>query len=243
MHPEGLGLAKDAVYEIKAPPGPVACRDEIATISRLDSNGDGSRELVLWSSRLDGPVSFQVTGSGHGGRSTLERAESYWLPWADPLGDGRFQPGRNTMTARATGDAPYLSWKTADVTGDSAPEVILAEIDGTVTVRDTLMTVIARLPASGPAIETCDMNGDGLPELIASTCGSPEGGGLSFYNWNGDGFQETWACSGLAGDVLALAAGRIDGDRYPDLMVLTRSSLRAKRSSVHFFLSGAEAER
>jgi hypothetical protein len=241
--PGGPGLKKDAVYEIDAPPARVPCRDAMATVSSLDSNGDGSKELVLWSSRLDGPVSFTVIGSRGGDPTTLERAEQYWLPWADPLGDGRFEPGKNMMTARATGDTPYLSWKTADVTGDGTPEVILAGIDGSVTVRDTSMTIIARLQGAGPAVEAYDMNGDGLPELMVSTYRNPEGGGVEFYNWSGEGFQKTWEYSGLSGGVLALAAGMIDEDHYPDLMVLTRKSLRAERSSIHFILSGTEGRR
>lgn len=226
-------------YEIGPPPEPVLCRDGIATVALLDSNGDGTEELVIWSSRLSGPAAFSLQGGDGDGRLVGSRAEVFWLPWADPLGDGRYRAGMNHMTAPAVlGKTPYYTWKTADLTGDGAPEVVLAELDGSVTVRDTSMAVISTIPGAGSAIEIFDMNGDGLMELIVpmqETRGGPTQ--VVFFNWTGGDFEEVWRYGSYSWQVQSLSAGFVNKDDMPDLAVLSRDAPRAGGGRLSFLVS------
>lgn len=234
--PDGYDLLRVTTCVIEPPPRRVPCRDAIATTALLDSDGDGSKELVVWSSLLAGPAAFSAKKGLGTASIVLERAETYWLPWTDPLGDGRYVEGRNHLTCPAALDGtPYHSWKTGDLTGDGTPEVVLAELDGSVTVRDTSMAVISRLPHAGPPLDICDMNGDGLMELIVTSSGPGDANNVLFYDWNGVGFETVWKSQSFGFDVLSLAAGLVDADDLPDLIVLGRGERDLNRSHVQYF--------
>ena len=87
------------------------------------------------------------------------------------------------------------------------------------------------------------MNGDGLMELIVSSTGDVDGTGhIIFYNWTGDDFEEVWRRDNLSGGVLSLAAGLVNEDDLPDLVILSRDGPRSSESRLRVLMTGTVGE-
>ncbi len=228
-----------ARLSIEGPPERVPCRDPIGTISLLDSEGDGVDEIALWSSVLSGPAAFSVSAGGHDGGVELERAETFWLPWADPLGGARFIRGENEMSAPSClGESRFYSWKTADLNGDGIREIATTEPGGFLTVRDSSLVILDRVAGIGSALAVHDMNGDGIPEVITTSSSSPDSGDvITFYNWEGAGLTETFEVDRTVGGIVSVSAGYLDGDDWPDLVAAMRVGPRGRHSVLFVFVT------
>jgi hypothetical protein len=224
---------------IESPPEPIPCRDQVGTINLLDADSDGLDEIVLWSSVLSGPAAFHATTAGKDGAIAVERSETFWLPWADPLGGSSFIPGENEMTAPASlGERRFYSWRTADLNADGIPEVIMAEAGGVVTVRDSSLAIVGERAGLGSALSVCDMNRDGVPEIIVTSSSSPdEADAITFYDWSGAGLEEVWRLGTVRAGVVSLSAGDLDGDDAPDLVAAIKAGPRARHGSLVVFLT------
>ncbi len=238
----GLGSpVKVLSCPIESPPPGVPCRDPVAETAYMDSDGDGSNELVVWSSRLAGPVAFTMGRDAAKGQPYLERAETYWLPWAGLLGSCRYVAGTNYLVSPSPPvDAGFYSWETIDLGADGTAEVLLAEVRGKVSARDSSMSEISTILNAGSALAVCDMDGDGRVEAIVAPAGAPGvDDSVIFYSWTGEDFEESWRIDGLPGAVLSLSAGRLDEDDLPDLVAVTRKGPRSRDSRVLFMLTSS----
>ncbi len=193
-------------------------------IAVADVNGDGNLDIVVGINQGGYPNETGVAvlfGDGHGGFST---PVEYWLP--------------NTGGGNATGVA------VADLNGDGHPDIVEADDnpyvgsdrgevwvllndgDGTFSVPSGNIATIPGLGNLG-ALETVavtDLNGDGVPDIVAITRGSNDG--VALLLGKGDGtFQPkviindpTLTDGNPGGEVVALATADMNGDGLPDLV-------------------------
>lgn len=234
-----------ARLSIEGPPDRVPCRDPIGTIRLLDAEGDGVDEIALWSSVLSDPAAFSVSAGRYEGTIAVERAETFWLPWADPLGGARFIRGENEMSAPSRlGESRFYSWKTADLNGDGIREIVTTEPGGFLTVRDSSLAVIDKVAGIGSALAVHDMNGDGIPEVIATSSSSPDSGDvITFYNWEGTGLRETLEVDRTRGGIVSVSAGYLDGDDWPDLVAVIRLGPRGRYNELVMFFTSYSSPR
>lgn len=226
--------------DIESPPRRVPCRDPVAKTARLDSDGDGADELVIWSSRLAGPAAFSL--ERRDGRIFLERAETYWLPWAAPLGDALYVPGTSVMTSPSSSRGlDFFEWAEADADRDGLEEIFLTHPGAVMTVRDSSMIAISTLAATGSPLTIEDMNLDGSVEIIGTTpVDLDEPDHLVFYTWTGVDLEEVWRSGSLQGGVTSLSAGLLDADELPDLAALIRTGPRSTETRVLLFLTSRD---
>ncbi len=237
---EGGRLLEIGGCDIESPPRRVPCRDPVATTARLDSDGDGSDELVIWSSRLAGPAAFSL--ERRDGRILLERAETYWLPWAAPLGDALYASGTSVMTSPSSSRGlNFFEWAELDADRDGLVKIFLTHPGAVMTVRDSSMNAISTLAATGSALAIEDMNLDGSDEIIGTTpVDLDEPDHLVFYNWTGADLEEVWRSGSLQGGVTSLSAGLLDADEFPDLAAVIRTGRRSTESRVLLFLTSRD---
>jgi hypothetical protein len=226
---------------IESPPERIRCRDPVGTASVLDADSDGIDEIVLWSSVLSGPAGFEIPVDGDGGPVAVERSETFWLPWADPLGASSFIRGENDMAAPGPlGGTRFYSWRTADLNSDGVPEVVMTGVDGALTVRDSSLAILGERAGLGSALSVCDMDLDGVPEILVASSSPPAAEDeIAFYNWSGANLEEVWKLGGVGAGVVSLCAGRLDGDDLPDLVAATRAGPRARHGSLVVFLTSS----
>jgi len=220
-------------------PRPVRCRDASGEIAMLDSDGDGSLELVVWSTLRAGTAAFSLGREPDG--LVIERQDTFWLPWASTFGSAQYVPGTNYMRTSSFPDTPpFCVWKLGDLDGDGRSETVLLDANGRVSVRDSSMTVLSWLEERASALELRDMNGDGKPEIITASCESRGGPRhIVFWNWSDAGFREVWGTAGVNEEITCLAAGLLDSDEAPDLAVATRTRPRADEAKIVVLLTTA----
>jgi FG-GAP-like repeat len=150
-------------------------------------------------------------------------------------GDGTFQ----TAVAYASGGLFADFVVVADVNGDGKPDLVVANCgansqnncasnsnsgnvavllgNGDGTFRGAVTYTLGANGAS--AVAVADVNGDGIPDLIVGT-GSHTAGLVGVLLGNGDGtFQAETTYSSGGVSPLAVAAGDVNGDGHPDVVV------------------------
>ena len=213
--PGGVGTARLAAS------GP-AGSDAGAALALADLDGDGVLELAVGGPRHD------------------LRAGAVWIVEADATGRMALDSGASSVL---TGDRSALfgsALATGDTDGDGIVEILVgAPGQGEASGRAELLEAGVTLAAAagradwdrlGEAVLLADFDGDGRDELVAgspfeeASSGTDVGG---VYRW-ADPSGQLWpwtADSALRGSVAdhragsSLAAGDVDGDGLPDLLV------------------------
>ncbi len=155
-------------------------------------------------------------------------------------GDGTFQ----TAVSYDSGGILTASVAVADVNGDGIPDVITEGCngqDGCPTVAGVLLgngdgtfqpaVTYAESGVGDMSVTVGDLNGDGIPDLVAANCGASQGCGLGAPEGvvgvllgNGDGtFQGamTYYAGGLGTNTAVLAD--VNGDGYLDIIALNNA--------------------
>ena len=204
----GDGTFQSAVTHDTGGPGSLA-NGVVVT----DVNGDGKPDLIVANSCGD---SYCLTGST--------------MAVLLGNGDGSFQP----PVAYSSGGTAW-SLKVADVNDDGKLDIIVANANGSVGVLlgngDGTFQPVQTFGAGGQgnyAIVVLDVNGDGkLDVIVSDLCFAgdcSDQGGVGVLLGNGDGtFQPvvTYPSQGLA---LSAAAGDVNNDGKPDLVVTNEGS-------------------
>ena len=114
-----------------------------------------------------------------------------------------------------------------DVVGDGTPKIIVPTVAWSngagylaVHVLSNRGIELRSLPTTEPVtnhiVALADLDGDGIPEIVAST-------GTTVYAWKGDGTMlPGWPVSLGAGVIAgSVAVGDVDGDGYPDVALIS----------------------
>jgi hypothetical protein len=237
----GRSLTNLGRYDLTSSSSLRPCRDPAARIAMADSDGDGRDDLVIWSSVLESPVAFSIT-TGEG--LSLDPADIFWLPWSEPYGDMRYVQGTNFMTAGDDASrVDFYESRVADLDGDGSEESVYTGTNCKLLIRDLARRLSVDLADAGAPLEVYDMNTDGLPEIIVSTSRPPmEGDALTFYNYTPDGASKSWSVDDLPGGAISLAAGLLDGDELPDLVVILRPGVRAESATLIVMLTAPQSD-
>ncbi len=238
-----MTLAVAATYSV--PPGslPVELKTD-------DLNGDGWLDVAVggyWTGvttflgQPDGSfVTKGMYSKGSGGASSLDLVDldgdgildallgqygGYAVAILRGVGDGGFEP----PITIATGDNTQLAsaW---DVNGDGRPDILAANVDGTISVllqnadhtfgAPTLYTISTAAFEEPYRIVAHDLDGDGFVDLAVSN-------GISLAVLLGNGTGQFGAVSKyptLGGDSIGLALADLDGDGHVDAALANRAT-------------------
>lgn len=177
-----------------------------------DVNGDGKPDLVVGNECAAPDCPFGSVGVLLGN------------------GDGTFQPatafdsGGDSFSLAVTdvnndGNPDIVVLNTCNGCANSLLSVLLGNGDGTFQAPVSYSTG-GVLPGYGAAVVIADVNGDGNPDLIATTAG-----GVAVLLSNGNGtFQSAVNYSSGGSDPVSVVVGDVNGDGRPDLVVANRDS-------------------
>jgi len=212
----------------------------------VDLDGAGTDEIIGWPARrADGTV-FSASGSLPPVQASSTNITSS-VAIADLDADGEpdvvVADGQSVWASNAQGilaGFPVASPGTAsvfinpvigDVNGDGRPEIILPTVtyfSGTPYLTINILTnegVPIRSwttpdPMTSQIVALADLDGDGIPEIIASA-------GTNVYVWKGDGtLLPGWPASlGAGNNGGPVAVGDVAGDGFPDVALVSYTLL------------------
>ena len=207
-----------------------------------DLDGDGVDEVIGMPARhADGSEvnAVQPVPVGPPANAPLAGATAVADLDADGLPDMVLANSQSIWASNAQGLLPYFPVPTpnataggqiypviGDVNGDGSPEIIIPAVSWTgiagylnVSVLSNrgalLRTLWTTEPVTNATLALADLDGDGIPEIVAAT-------GTQVYVWKGDGSPlPGWPVSVGAGlSVGPVAVGDVDGDGQPDVVLL-----------------------
>lgn len=213
--PDVVLLAETHFYVLRQTPDHALSEPEkiplasaVKSVQILDVDGDGRQDLLLmnWDSPTPYRVRFQNT-TGQLGPETHFTAPAVRSYWADDLdGDGRVEivgvaqnSGRASVANIVTGEASTL-----------APGLVQGRFE---------IQPLARTSKAKRGLTFADINGDGLPDLLAA---DPESGQMSVQLQKADGtFGKASVFPTLAG-ITDLVALDWDGDGRAEVALLSQ---------------------
>jgi len=212
----------------------------------VDLNGDGIDEIIGFPARrADGSV-FNPSVSIPPAEAASTNITSS-VAVADLDADGEpdvvVANGQSVWASNAQGTLagfPVSSPGTAsvfinpvigDVNGDGRPEIILPTVNYSAGIPYLTVNILTNEgvpirawttpdPLTSEIVALADLDGDGIPEIIASA-------GTHVYAWKGDGtLLPGWPASIGAGNYGGpVAVGDVDGDGYPDVVLVSGTLL------------------
>ncbi len=210
----------------------VAHRSAIPTLSAADVaagdfNGDGHLDLAFV--------------------NDLHEEQSVYVYWGD--GTGKFSESARQVLKPAAGGkdgGAGLELHTAlaaDLDRDGVTDLVVAGSNRVFIFRGAkggfAAAPVAELPADNcHALEAVDLNGDGRPDLVVANAGVEPAQPKSFIYWNGqDGFKPDHATALTTHGAMAVKAGDLNHDGFPDLVFGNVSNSRGDPAQV--FWGGA----
>jgi hypothetical protein len=222
------------------------------TVSVLLGNGDGTfQPAVTYSSGGGGPTGVAIADVNGDGKPDIVVANYVSASVGVLLGngDGTFQ----APVSYGTGGSWVNAVAIGDVNGDGKPDlavatscggacdgtvaVLLGNGDGTFQPAVLYDTGVYLAPA---AVAIADVNGDGIPDLVAADFYGVPTGNISVLQGNGDGtFQSPliYGSGGIWPD--SIIASDVNGDGNTDLVV-GNSNWDIGNSSVGVLLNASE---
>lgn len=171
---------------------------------------------------------------------------------AAPAAAQVLQPGFDERQIGSQGDSRAWGVTVADFTADGVPDVLsggtfggyrLLEGRGDGSFADR--GVVVDLPTfDALSAASADFDGDGFQDFVAlETSGAVENGRVLLFRGRGDGSFESALEVGDAGtDPVGVAAGDVDGDGDPDLLVGERSTGSGDPAEVVLFRNELEVQ-
>ncbi len=164
------------------------------SVAVADVNGDGKPDLIV---HYDGGVDL-LLGNGNG---TFQSQKTI---------AARFPPANNLVVA--------------DLTGNGKPDIIFADGDSVAVMlgngNGTFQTPTTFATTSNTDfVAVADVNGDGIPDLVALTSGLYGGDSINVLLGNGNGTFQSPIVTLPGYDPFAVAVADINGDGKPDLVI------------------------
>ena len=208
-------FAAAVTYPVGSPAG----ADGASAVAIEDVNGDGKLDLIV------------ATGAKAGGFVGVLLGN----------GDGTFQA---ELTPESTDGNSPLALAVADVNGDGAPDVVVAnQCTDNTCANSSVVVLLNNNDGSGTfqtavpygagglfpdSIAIADVNGDGKLDLVvanSSTSSTVDDGNVAILLGKGDGtFQTAVAYPSGAFGAASVAVADVNGDRRPDVVVANCSS-------------------
>src|SRR5882762_5955868 len=181
---------------VSIPPAEASSTNITSSVAVADLDADGEADVVV------------------------ANGQSVWASNAQGILAGFPAPSPGTASV-------FINPVIGDVNGDGRPEIILPTVNYSSGIPYLTINILTNEgvpirawtttdPFTTGFLALADLDGDGVPEIIASA-------GTNVYAWKGDGtLLPGWPASMGAGNYAGpVAVGDVDGDGYPDVVLVS----------------------